>query len=650
MIVSAPAGAREGLRPGSAVDRRLEADVGDQVAVARDRPRRRPRDREGRVREGAAARARGCRSRRRRRRRCPVSDPLGLEYKGVLVPGCAFELLDPRRRRRRRPMPLPDPVTDHTTSSGGPRIVSTPPWPANRIGSSRVLGSEVISSRSLPLPPWIVRPLTVEIERDSVRPFSVSPMRPSAKVSSSRLSASLRRTSHASGAAAGAATPTAGSPPSRGASVPAISGADVGGALVEPGRAPEPVQDRGEEIHPAGVDRRALDVPAPAGGVRVDRDHPAVALRERGTGEVGDRERDPVRRGRVAGACSRGPELRRLLRHRGQRRSVDRAGAAGRDRRAVGIQGGLLQAGEADDDAVDRDGARALARGRRLRARVRAREEEPVVATGPAVDDAADGAALLEDERVLVVGGPLQVLDARERDAGDRAGVLAVDRPGRVRRRALDPVDAVAAVEGDGALDEPRGRVDPQAVAAAAALDLDPAELGELPVGEETVDGDRGLALRGGELDRVVELGRERDDPGLDLGLVGRGGVACRRRDRLGRLLRPPATSVAGDGRLVGRRRRCLRRFGACLGCRGCRLGGALRLGRRGLLGGGRRDRLGVVEEAAGRLLVGGRVRRGRGRPGPPRSPPAPAPPRPEPTRQRVQPSPGRGRLPGARG
>ena len=71
-----------------------------------------------------------------------------------------------------------------------------------------------------------------------------------------------------------------------------------------------------------------------------------------------------------------------------------------------------------------------------------------------------------------------------------------------------------------------------------------------------------------------------------------------------------------GGDRLVGRRRAASAVSARASGAAGVVSPVSSVSGRRGLLGGGRRDRLGLVEEAAGRLFLGGRVRRGRGRVG----------------------------------
>ena len=227
----------------------------------------------------------------------PGSEPPGSKTKVSSLSAAPSTDSTPVKSTMPPTVPLPGPVNDQVTSSGGPRMASAPPWPAKRIGISRFAGSEVISRKSVPLPPWIVRPQTVEIERDSVTPLSVSPMRPSAKVSSSRLSMSLSRTSHASGAGGSLrGEPTAASPPSA-------------ARASRPSRGPRArrsrrVRRRGRALHqavrrsirPEWTGEPSTYHPQPAASESMVTT-PAVALRESRPGEVRDRERDPVRAG-----------------------------------------------------------------------------------------------------------------------------------------------------------------------------------------------------------------------------------------------------------------------------------------------------------------------------------------------------------------
>src|SRR4051794_34666117 len=69
-------------------------------------------------------------------------------------------------------------------------------------------------------------------------------------------------------------------------------------------------------------------------------------------------------------------------------------------------------------------------------------QDERVEASRPAVDHTRDASGGAEDERVLVVGGTGDVLEAGERRAADRARTRAVDGPRGVDRRPVERVGA----------------------------------------------------------------------------------------------------------------------------------------------------------------------------------------------------------------
>ena len=202
-----------------------------------------------------------------------------------------------------------------------------------------------------------------------------------------------------------------------------------------------------------------------------------------------------------------------------------------------------------------------------------ARDHERVVATRPAVDRALDRAAGLDDERVLVVRGADQILDAGEGDAADGAGsgarelhVVSAGGP----RIVSTPVPASKATGSVSAATAPS--IESASAASVPVIVrlvtdvLGPARCDAVDRDDEVgaVDRDRDHVLLGGVVGGRLDghrPGRRRRDGCDRHGVGGRGG----RRRCSGLPPPPPRGAVAvvvGRGRGRGRGSRRSRRDG----------------------------------------------------------------------------------------